>query len=287
MMSNFNAQVRPAHFADDQWYSADPEQLEADVRNYLADASGVVEPEDVIGLVAPHAGYFFSGHVAGAGFASLSSGLFETVVLIGPDHRGVTRGKLSTLKVEAWRTPLGDMPVDWEMVEAIKSNIGLKLLDRDAEHSLEVELPFLQVALGSFGLVPLIMGSQTPAECQRLGRAVGQAIQARQEATGKQSLLVASSDLSHFFDDDTARRLDQKTLEFVLELDAEGLIEYVESGRQRGDPLACGAGPIAAIIHAAKALGATQAHLIKYATSADVYPSKDRVVGYAAVVISK
>jgi AmmeMemoRadiSam system protein B len=99
--------------------------------------------------------------------------------------------------------------------------------------------------------------------------------------------LVASSDLSHYFDDETARRLDQMTLQFILDLDGDGLVQHVEAGRRRGQPLACGAGPIAVVIHAAKALGATQARLLKYATSADVQPRKDRVVGYAAVAMSQ
>jgi hypothetical protein len=117
-----------------------------------------------------------------------------------------------------------------------------------------------------------------------LGAALFKVIAARPD---ERILLVASSDLSHYFDDSTARQLDQTTLQFILNLDADGLVHHVEAGRRRGEPYACGAGPIAAIIHAAVGLGANQATLRKYATSADVYPHKDRVVGYAAVAFSK
>jgi MEMO1 family protein len=136
-----------------------------------------------------------------------------------------------------------------------------------------------------------MMGDQSPETCRRLGAALVRAIRSQSSpfvgGIEGNVLLVASSDLSHYFDDDTARRLDQTTLQFVLNLDAEGLARHVEAGRRQGQPFACGAGPIAVIIHAATALGATEAILLKYATSADAHPRKDRVVGYAAVAISK
>jgi AmmeMemoRadiSam system protein B len=172
--------------------------------------------------------------------------------------------------------------VDWPLLDSLRSDIKIKLLQADEEHSLEIELPFLQMTLADFKLAPLIMGDQTPPTCRRLGQAMARAM----EQNGR-TLLVASSDLSHFFDDDTARRLDESTLRFVLDMDAEGLLEHVTTARRRGEPLACGAGPIAAVIHAAKALGATQAHLLKYATSADAHPRKESVVGYAAVAIGR
>ncbi len=147
-------------------------------------------------------------------------------------------------------------------------------------------MPFLQTTLKRFKLVPLMMGTHSRRTCRELGAALVKAIGAQGETEGS-VLFVASSDLSHYFDDDTARQLDEATIQFILNLDADGLIQHVEAGQRRGDPLACGAAPIATVIHAAQALGATQTHLLKYATSADVYPDKSRVVGYAAVAISK
>lgn len=281
-MSNIRSQIRQPRYADNQWYSASKAQLQADIEGYLAETSPRPGLGQIVGLLAPHAGHFFSGHVAGAAFRQLQAGKFQTVILLGPDHRGVAPGQISTLNVDAWRTPLGDIPVDWPMLETLQTDIDLRRLDSDDEHSLEVELPFLQEKLKEFSLVPLIMGNQSSQICRRLGQAIARAMGDRQNI-----LLVASSDLSHFFDDGTARRLDKSTLQFVLDMDADGLIKHVEAGRRRGEPLACGAGPIAAVIHAAKTVGASQAHLIKYATSGDVHPSKDSVVGYAAVAICK
>lgn len=284
-MAGSNLKIRPPRFADDMWYSSAPTQLQADIESYLADAPPGPGPAGLLGLVAPHAGYFYSGHVAGAAFAGLTPGAFNTVILIGPDHRGAALGEISTPKVEAWRTPLGDIPVDWEVLQAVRSEIDLTLLAADEEHSLEIELPFLQMTLQQFKLIPLMMGDQSPETCRRLGEALVKALPLPLKEEGV--LFVASSDLSHYFDDDTARRLDQATLQFILNLDADGLARHVEAGRRQGQPFACGAGPIAAIIHSATALGANQATLIKYATSADVHPRKDRVVGYAAIAISK
>lgn len=288
-MFNNTLKVRQPRFADDLWYNSDSAQLQMEVQRYLVEASPA--PTGLIGLVAPHAGYFFSGHVAGAAFASLTAGAFETVILIGPDHRGAAPGEISTLQVDAWRTPLGDIPVDWELLQVLQAEISLSLLSTDEEHCLEVELPFLQMTLKQFKLAPLMMGDQSPETCRRLGAALVKAIRSQSSSLvgGREGgvLLVASSDLSHYFDDDTARRLDQTTLQFILNLDAEGLARHVEAGRRQGRPFACGAGPIAVIIHAATALGATQTILLKSATSADAHPRKDRVVGYAAVAISK
>ncbi len=283
-MSDVKLKIRPPRFADNQWYSAEATELQTVVQDYLAAISGEAGPTGLMGLIAPHAGYFFSGRVAGAAFACVVPGAFETVILIGPDHRGAAPFDISTLQVDLWRTPLGDIPVDGELLQAIHAEIPLKFLTHDAEHSLEVELPFLQTRLQRFKLAPLMMGDQSPSACRRLGEALAKAVASRPEGT---VLLVASSDLSHYFDDDTARKLDEATLQFILNLDADGLARHVETGRRQGQPYACGAGPIAAIIHAAVSLGANRATLCQYATSADAHPHKDRVVGYAAVAIHK
>jgi AmmeMemoRadiSam system protein B len=273
--------VRPPHFADDRWYSADPGRLQREIETYFANAPAPLLQGKLIGLVAPHAGHFFSGHVAAADFVQLRPHAVETVILIGPDHYDAAPGEISTVKVSAWQTPLGDIPVDWPVLEALHHELNLVFLDRDQEHSLEIELPFLQVALHRFKLVPLMMGNQSLAVCRELAGALIKVLgYFRPEAN---FLLVASSDLSHFFDDDRARYLDRETLRFILNLDAPGLIRHVDQGRRHGQPLACGSGPIATILETAQAFGPTQAHLLKYATSADVYPRKERVVGYAAV----
>jgi len=283
--SNSQLRIRQPRFADNRWYSANSSTLETDIQNYLSDSPSKVVLDKLLGLVAPHAGHFFSGHVAGTTFSALTPGAFEMVVLLGPDHHGTAPGRISTVNVDMWRTPLGDMPVAWDILKALEAEIGLNLLTRDDEHSLEIELPFLQMTLQEFKLVPLMMGTQSAQVCRKLAAVLVKAVR-NGDAEGS-VLFVASSDLSHYFDDATARHLDETTLQFILNLDADGLIDHVEAGRNRGEPFACGAGPIATVIHAAKALGATRASLLKYATSADAHPDKSRVVGYAAVAFSK
>ena len=274
--------MRPPRFADGMWYSATASQLEKDIRGYLNDAPTEPEIGEVIGLVAPHAGHYFSGHVAAASFVRLTPDAYETVVLIGPDHRGAAVGQIATPNVDVWCTPIGHIPVNQDFLQALQAEIKIKLLSTDAEHSLEIELPFLQIALQEFKLVPLIMGAQSPSICRQLATALVNVINTRQFGS---TLLVASSDLSHFFDDDTARRLDKTSIQFMLDLDGVGLAKHAESSDPRESP--CGTGPIATVIHTVVALGATDAHLIKYATSGDVHPDKSRVVGYAAVAFSK
>ena len=271
--------IRQPRFADDIWYSSSPKKLSAAMERHLTTEPPDLIPENLVGLVVPHAGHRFSGRVAGSGFGYLKPGIFDTVILLGPDHRGAAPGRTSTPAADLWRTPLGDIPVAWELLDPIREEFSLMLVDDDDEHSLEIELPFLQKKLDAFRLVPLMMGSQSFQTCQQLSAVLVKAVQ----QSGRQALFVASSDLSHFFDDDTARRLDRETVQFILNMDARGLIEHVASGRLHGQPLACGSGPIATVILAARALGAVQAHNLKYATSADVYPDRSRVVGYAAI----
>lgn len=285
-MSKNNLRVRRPHFADDLWYRSAAEALQADVHEYLA-ANLAPLPDTPLGVIAPHAGYVYSGHVAGAAFTGLTPGVVDTVILIGPDHHGAAPGSLSTVQADVWRTPLGDILVDWDILDRLQSEIHLTLLPHDDEHSLEVELPFLQTTLKQFSLVPLMLGDQSPATCHRLAEALVKILSPLfgGEGLGVRFLLIASSDLSHYFNDATARQLDQTTLQFILKLDADGLIQHVEAGRRRGQPYACGAGAMATVIHAAKSWGATQASLRKYATSGDVSPHRERVVGYAAVAI--
>jgi len=246
-MNANSERIRQPHFADNRWYSADASKLEADTQTYMGDPPPEPTADKLLGLVAPHAGHLFSGHVAGAGFATLTPGAFKTVILLGPDHRGAAPGQISTVQVDTWRTPLGNIPVARDILDALQTEIDLVHLPSDQEHALEVELPFLQVALKQFNLVPLMMGTQSLPACQTLGAAL---VNALKTTRSDAALLVASSDLSHFFDDDTARRLDKE-------------------------------------INSSQALGATQAHLLKYATSADAYPDKSRVVGYAAVAFTR
>lgn len=282
-MTTSGAHIRYPGFADDQWYPSDPGRLETALQKYLAAPPAPFQPDDLLGLVVPHAGHRYSGHVAGAAFATLAGSRFDSVLLLGPDHRGAAPGRNATPRANLWRTPLGDIPVAWELLEPIKKDIRLSLLTDDNEHSLEIELPFLQKTLKKFRLAPLMMGDQSYQTCRQLSAFLVSAI--RQVKC--HPLFVASSDLSHFFDDATARQLDRQTIDLILEMDAHRLTEHVAAGRLHNQPLACGAGPIATVILAARSLGATRAHLLKYATSADTSGDTRRVVGYAAIAFTK
>jgi len=268
--------VRPPVCADNRWYPAAPQALRAEVTDYLERAPALEAPGKVLGLIAPHAGYFFSGHVAGASYRQVRGREYEAVVLIGPDHRGIAFGELAFPDFDAWHTPLGDVPTHRELAAALDQRLPLRHVRRDSEHSLEVQLPFLQTALSGFKLLPIMMGDVSPAACQELGQAIADALR------GRTALLVASTDLSHYYPYDQAKTLDQHTLKYVLDLDAAGFAEALA----RGEALACGGGPVAAVMVAARALGATRSHLVKYANSGDVWEDRSRVVGYAAVALS-
>jgi hypothetical protein len=269
--------VRPPVCADDRWYPAAPDALRREVNEYIASAPALDLSGHVVGLVAPHAGYFFSGHVAGASYRQVQGDTYETVVLIGPDHRGIAFGGLAFADYDAWHTPLGDVPVDGELVAALDERLSLNHIKRDSEHSLEVQLPFLQTALTEFKLAPIMMGDPSPAACRELGLAVADVVRDRE------ALLVASTDLSHYYDYDRAKRLDEHTLKPILDFDPEGLAQ--ELGRSQAH--ACGGGPVAAVMIAARELGASRAHLVKYANSGDVWEDKSQVVGYAAVALTR
>jgi len=271
-----DSSVRPPIHADDQWYPAGMAALRDEVSGYIERAPALDLPGKVIGLIAPHAGYFFSGHVAGAGYRQVQGGDYDTVVLLGPDHTGAAFGSLAYADFDTWRTPLGDVPVDRDLIAVLDQRLRLRRVRHDSEHSLEVQLPFLQTALTGFKLVPIMMGDQSSATCRELGAAIADGVRDRQ------TLLVASTDLSHYQPEAAARRLDQHTLQYVLDFDPEGLVEALA----RGEASACGGGPVAAVMFAARQLGATQAHLVKYATSGDVWEDRSRVVGYAAVVLT-
>jgi MEMO1 family protein len=268
--------ARPAICADDRWYPSQPKDLERIVTKYI-EAAPQEQLDPIYGIIAPHAGYFFSGHVAGAAYRQIQGHSYNTVVLIGPDHTGIAAGATAVPNHQTWQTPLGEVPVAIDHIETLKTSLHLRHVQYDREHSLEVQVPFLQITLADFRLLPIIMGDHSPATCRALGEALAQTI------TDSRTLFVASTDLSHFFPDHEARRLDERTLEYVLHYDPAGLCQAIA----RGEAHACGGGPVAAAMWAAKALGANQAHLLKYATSADVWDDKSRVVGYAAAVLTR
>jgi hypothetical protein len=234
-----------------------------------------------IGCVVPHAGWMYSGHVAGAVYARLE--LPRRIIILCPRHYPVGQ-PLAILTEGAWRTPLGDAPVDAELATAIAHAFPQLREDSAAhahEHSLEVQLPFLQRLVPEFRFVPIALGTDRYGVLEELGRALAEVV-AREQAAGGSVLLLASSDMNHYESDAITRGKDRQAIDRVLALDPRGLFETV---RREGISM-CGYGPTTAMLVAARQLGATRAELVKYATSGDVSGDMDRVVGYAGIVVS-
>lgn len=274
--------IRPPAVAG-SFYPADPQELVRIIDGFLARAAPTVSGE-VVGLVAPHAGYIYSGSVAAWSYASLRGRKFTRVVVIAPSHYQPF-GFSSVYDGDAYTTPLGRVPVDRTFAAKLaQASPQLRLSDtghgtapNQPEHALEVQLPFLQRVLGDFQLVPVIMGDQSYDASRALGRALSKLSQ------GSATLIVASSDLSHYHPYAEAVALDRKTLNAVQEFDFLSLSRNLERHAWE----ACGGGPIVAAMIAAEGLGATQAALLKYANSGDTTNERGRVVGYGAVAFVK
>jgi AmmeMemoRadiSam system protein B len=249
-----------------------------------------VEPEAkkirALGIVSPHAGLIYSGPVAGAVYSRIE--LPGTIVLIGPNHTGLG-APVSLMTNGSWETPLGVVRINEDLAAAILSRSGRISEDSVAhlrEHSLEVQLPFIQYLRSEFTIVPIQMMDTRLETCMELGNAIAQAIaecevrSAEYKAGG--TLIVASSDMSHYVPAATAKKKDQAAIKRILELDAQGLYYTV-----RDENISmCGFGPAVAMLAACKVLGATKAELVKYANSGDVSGDYDQVVGYAGIVVS-
>ena len=230
-----------------------------------------------IAVVSPHAGYVYSGGVAGELFSAVR--IPARAVLFCPNHTGVGED-LAIMSRGAWRMPWGDVPVDGTLADRMTAACPLLLEDESAhlgEHSLEVQLPFLHRFRPDIRIVPVALGRMSLEECRELGEAT-----ARAAAEGpERPLLVASSDMSHYVPDAVARRKDRMAIDRILALDPEGLYRTVRSERIS----MCGVIPATVVLFAAKALGATSARLVKYATSGEVSRDFDQVVGYAGLAI--
>jgi MEMO1 family protein len=251
------------------FYPADPDVLRRQIDGFLA----AVAPRDddaapPKALIAPHAGTIYSGPIAASAYATLApvAERIERVVLLGPAHRVFVRG-LVVPTVDHFRTPLGDVPIDRELVDRVQALPGVSMTDAPHvdEHSLEVHLPFLQRVLGGFTLLPLVVGQAEPAMVAAvLDRVWG----------GPETLVVVSSDLSHFHDYESARRLDRETSAMIERLDFETL-----DGER-----ACGAHPVSGLLSFARSHAMT-VHCVDLRNSGDTAGTPDRVVGYGSYVV--
>ena len=259
-----------------RFYPRDPEALRQEVRRYLTE-SGQTKPAPALGCLVPHAGYMYSGHVAGTVFAA--SEIPELCFVLCPNHTGVGR-PLAIVSEGAWETPLGDVPIDSAFAAALKQRCPLLEEDSSAhrtEHAIEVELPFLQSIQPDLKFVPIAIGTSRFEELEQLGNAIADVIAAQTTRV----LIVASSDMNHYKSDAITRVKDQSAIEPILRLDARALYDAVT---QKHISM-CGFGPAVAMLTATKKLGAKCAELIKYATSGDVSGDRDQVVGYAGIIV--
>ncbi len=274
--------VRPSPLVG-RWYPADAGSLARSVDEYLRAADLPEIPGKVVAVIAPHAGHLYSGPVAGYAFAPLRGSRAEIVAVVSPMH-WPSRYPLLTTAHAAYQTPLGNLLVDRaaldELDRALQEELGFGLspVFNDTEHSLEIELPFLQrVLMGGFMLLPVMVREQSTPVARALGRGLVSAL------AGRPAVMVASTDLSHNYPAERAKALDFEMLRAVETLDPEGVMLAEDEGRG----FACGRSALAAVLWAALELGADTCHILRHATSGDVTGDHSSVVGYAAAVITR
>jgi len=258
-----------------QFYRASHDALNDEVSRYIQENTTQVE---AIGIVSPHAGFMYSGHVAGAVYSRIV--VPEVAILVGPNHTGLG-APVSIMSSGKWEVPNGSFEIDEILARKIITYAeGLLVSDEKAhiyEHSLEVQLPFLAYLTNSLKIVPITFMRLPLEECIQIAEAIAKAV----EETDVSVTIIASTDMSHYVSDAEARNLDNMAIEKILKLDPEGLYETVENYRIT----MCGYIPTTVMLHAAKVLGATRAELVKYATSAEVSGDYNHVVGYAGIII--
>ena len=258
-----------------QFYPASPSSLEAQVRGFVDEKA---PKEEVIGLVSPHAGYVYSGSVAGAVISRIQ--FKDTFIILGPSHTG--SGKPFSIMTEgSWETPLGEVEID--------SRLGKQILTRSRhleedhvahsyEHSIEVQLPFLQYFKRDIRIVPILFSHAVASVYKEIGKEIAEAI----KELGAETVIIASSDMTHYESQEAARRKDTQAIDAILELDEDKLMRRVGEL----NITMCGYVPTVALISAAKELGANRAELIRYQTSGNVSGDYSAVVGYAGIIIA-
>jgi AmmeMemoRadiSam system protein B len=267
------------------FYPGDSTELSQMIENYLAETKKTIEGE-ILGLVSPHAGYVYSGPVAAWSYQQVAGKKYDVVVVIAPSHFEYFSGT-SVYSGKYYQTPLGNITVAQELAkELAASDSRIKLSDAGhdpgrsgrGEHSLEVQLPFLQTVLGEFQLLPIVMADQTMENTQHLGDALVKILK------GKKALIVASSDLSHYHSYADAYKLDETLIDFFADFEFKKILEGCESRKIE----ACGYGPIAVMMYTCAKLGYRNTKVLKYATSGDVpVGEKGQVVGYLSGAVYK
>jgi MEMO1 family protein len=261
------------------WYPGNPSVLIRHIEAFLNSIPDAETEGEIVALIAPHAGYIYSGQVAAYAYKGIFRKKYDAVIIIGPSHRTSFHG-VSIFSSGGYETPLGIVPIAVELANQIKKNskfVSDIPVAHLQEHSIEIQLPFLQYVLGNFSFIPLVMGDQSASTCQDLAQAICDSMQ------GMKVLIVASSDLSHFHGYNEATKLDSIVLQYLKDSDALGLLDSLGSENAE----ACGGGPMAVAMLVAGKCGASHARVLKYANSGDVSGDKSSVVGYVAAIYYK
>ena len=257
-----------------QFYPAEPEQLKKALSSYLEKK---LEKKGAKGIIVPHAGYIYSGPVAGAVYSRII--LPETIILLGPNHTGAGE-PFSLMDKGIWRTPLGEVEIDIPLAKEILQDSHYLKEDFSAhqdEHSLEVQIPFLQILSTRFKIVPIVLSGGDSKTIMAIGEEIAETLLRQKKGV----LLIASSDMTHYESEKAAQEKDDYALEAILKLDEEELLKRV---RERNISM-CGVAPVVVMITAVKRLGAKEAELVKYQTSGAVSGDLAQVVGYAGVIV--
>lgn len=260
------------------FYPADKKSLQDSVDGFLSKAEKNPGTGRLLALISPHAGYVFSGQVAAYGYKQLKDSDIKKVILIGPSHHVGFRG-VSVYTKGSFRTPLGDVKINEKLAEDLLNETADVRFYPEAyekEHSLEVQLPFLQMALKDFTIVPILIGSPTRQSFEHL-------ISKLTEILDEKTLLIASTDLSHYHDYLTAKEMDNKIISAIEGLSPKDVIELLRSGKSE----MCGGFPVIVVMEVAQRSGANLGVVFKYANSGDVTGEKDKVVGYASIGLYK
>jgi AmmeMemoRadiSam system protein B len=257
-----------------QFYPASASELKRMLKGLVAEKA---KRQEAIGLISPHAGYVYSGPVAGATISRIK--FKDTFIIMGPNHTGSGR-PFSIMTEGIWKTPLGEVEIDSGLGKQILASS--KYLEEDSlahlgEHSIEVQLPFLQYFNADFKLVPIVLAHAGGAIYKEIGRALAKGI----KESGGKAVIIASSDMTHYESQASAQRKDTQAIEAILKLDADELLKRVEELNIS----MCGYGPAVSLIVAARELGAKSAELVKYQTSGDTTGDYSSVVGYAGIII--
>jgi AmmeMemoRadiSam system protein B len=257
-----------------QFYDADPRRLTSQIEQYV---DVTQSKKDCIGIVSPHAGFMYSGPVAGAVYSCIN--IPETVLLIGPNHTGMGK-RIALMSAGEWVIPSGSMTIDEDFASELSGKTGIVSVDSGAhlfEHSLEVQLPFIHYFRDDTRIVPLTLMQLDIDECREVGKVVADAIKSCKERV----LIVASSDMSHYVTDEQARERDKLAIDMMLDIDPEGLYDVIK----RHNISMCGFIPATVMFFVARQLGAENAELVKYSTSAEISGDYDHVVGYSGIIV--